>query len=253
MYDDFCAIFSESRLATYLKAANQDKQQALNLYKLNLRLSEALYPLLCLLEITLRNRISSVLIRHYGNNWFDGHQGKGFDEQNLPLLEGKNYEFDEIQKTKNKYLKRGKQITSDTLTADLNFGFWTGMMAGCYEKTLWQHYTSEVFPDAPRKYNLVRNLRSHRKELNRIRDLRNCVFHYEPVFSTKSLSFCSLLEDYEKAKNLLGWLSHDALKLLDEYDRFDSLVELIPQSMKSPPLQPPPKKNPGRGSRSNSA
>lgn len=241
MYDDLCAIFSKSRLATYLKAANQDKQQALDLYKLNLRLSEALYPLLCLLEITLRNRISSVLVRHYGNNWFDGHQGKWFDEQNLPLPEGKNYEFDEIQKTKNKYLKRGKQIKSDTLTADLNLGFWTGMIASYYERTLWQKYISEVFPDAPKKYNLARNLKLHRKELRDICNLRNRVFHHEPIFCTKSLSFCNLLKDYEKAKNLLGWLSQDALQLLDEYDRFDSLVELIPQSMKSPPLKPPPK------------
>lgn len=252
MYDDFYAIFSESRLATYLKAANQDKQQALDLYKLNLRLSEALYPLLCLLEITLRNRISSVLIRYYGNNWFDGHQGKWFDGQNLPLPAGKNYELDEIQRTKNKCLKRGKQITSDILTADLNFGFWTEMMTGRYEKTLWQKYISEVFPDAPRKYNLVRNLRSHRQELNRIRNLRNRVFHHEPVFSTKSLSFYELLADYNNAKKLIGWLSQDALRLLEEYDRFDSLVILIPPSMKSPPLQPQPKKNPGRGSSSNS-
>jgi hypothetical protein len=87
------------------------------------------------------------------------------------------------------------------------------MMAGRYEKTLWQHYTSEGFPDAPIKYNLVRNLHSHRQELNRIRDLRNHrVFHYEPVFP-------DLLADYNNAKKLISWLSQDALRLLEEFDR----------------------------------
>ena len=89
VYDTICSIFSEQRLATYLRATNQDKQQALELYKLNLRLSEALYPLLCVFEITLRNRISSVLVKHYGHNWFEGHEGKWFDGQTLPLPEGK--------------------------------------------------------------------------------------------------------------------------------------------------------------------
>ncbi|MEH2257742.1 Abi family protein [Nostoc sp.] len=233
MYKDICTIFSEPRLATYLKAANHDEQQALELYKLNLRLSESIYPTLCILEITLRNRISGVLVKHYGDTWFDGYKGEWFDGQFLPLTSGKkNYEWDEIQKTKYKLLKTQRLITKDTLTANLTFGFWTGMINRSYERRIWQNYISQIFADAPKKYNLIRNISSIRKDLHGIRELRNRVFHHEPIFCTKKMSFDDLVVNYDHAKKLTGWLSQDALIFLKKHDKLSSLLLSIPPSMK---------------------
>ncbi|MBS3029801.1 MAG: Abi family protein [Dolichospermum sp. DET50] len=75
-YDSLCIVFSEARLSRYLIATNQDKLEALKLYKLNMRLSESLYSFLCIFEITLRNRISNVLAQEFGDNWFEEKEGK---------------------------------------------------------------------------------------------------------------------------------------------------------------------------------
>jgi hypothetical protein len=75
-YDNLCIIFSESRLSTYLSATNEDKIEALKLYTLNMSLSESLYSFLCVFEIALRNRISNVLVKEFGDNWFEEKAGK---------------------------------------------------------------------------------------------------------------------------------------------------------------------------------
>jgi hypothetical protein len=230
-WDALCAIFSQSRLQTYLKAANQDREEALNLYKLNLKLSEALYPSLCLFEITLRNRISSVLVKHYGDNWFDGDQGRWLDGKSISFSPKEEYnsELEAINILKSKFQKKNKEINSDNLTANLSFGFWTGMLNRCYEKPLWQQHIIEVFPDVhPSNYNLKRNISQIRDNLVRIRNLRNRVFHYEPLFGTRNQYFANLLADYASAKKLIGWLNHDALKLLESEDRFKEIVTSIP-------------------------
>lgn len=229
-WDALCAIFSQSRLQTYLKAANQDREEALNLYKLNLKLSEALYPSLCLFEITLRNRISSVLVKHYGDNWFDGYQGNWLDGKSISFGPKEyNSELEAINILKSEFPKKNKEINSDNLTANLSFSFWTGMLNGCYEKTLWQKHIKEVFPDVhPSNYNLKRNISQIRNKLVRIRKLRNRVFHYEPLFGTRNQYFANLLADYASAKKLMGWLNHDALKLLESEDRFKEIVTSIP-------------------------
>ncbi|MEH2384579.1 MAG: Abi family protein [Nostoc sp.] len=233
MYNDIRAVFSESRLATYLKAANQDEQKALELYKLNLMLSESIYPTLCILEITLRNRISGVLVKHYGDNWFEGDKGKWFDGQFLALPTRKyNRELDAIQKTSSELLKKKRLVTKDTLTANLTFAFWTGMTSGCYERSIWQRYISQIFPNAPKNYNLIRNLYSIRDNLHGIRELRNRTFHHEPIFCTKKMSFSDLIANYDHAKKLTGWLSQDALIFLNKHDQFSSLVVSIPSNMK---------------------
>ena len=154
--------------------------------------------------------------------------------------------MDEIQKTKLKLSKKRKTVTSDTLSAELDFGFWTGMMASYYEKKIWQKHISKVFLDAPKNYNLVREFSTIRNELHEIRNLRNRVFHHEPIFCTKKLSFDDMLVKYNQSKKLIGWLSQDAFRLLDKHEQFSSFVLLIPPSMKSSIIQPSPS-NPGKG------
>ncbi len=227
-WDALCAIFSKPRLETYLKAANDDQEEALKLYKLNLSLSEALYPTLCILEIALRNRISSVLVTHYGETWFDGHAGKWFDGKDIMARAKPNYELEAIANLKSELLKQGQPITSDAVTSNLTFGFWTGLFKRAYVKTLWDKHITEIFPDVrPINYNLKSNLQMIRNQLDCIRDLRNRVFHHEPLFGTPKQSFAELLADCANARKLIGWLSQDALRLLDSQDRFKEIVASI--------------------------
>lgn len=228
-WDALCAIFSKPRLETYLKAANDDQEESLNLYKLNLRLSEALYPTICILEIALRNRISSVLVTHYGETWFDGYAGKWFDGEDIMERAKPNYELEAIANLKSELLKKKQPITSDAVMSNLTFGFWTGLFKKAYVKTLWDKHITEIFPDVrPINYNLKSNLQIIRKQLDRIRERRNRVFHHEPLFGTPKQSFAELLADCANARKLISWLSQDALRLLESQDRFKATVASLP-------------------------
>jgi hypothetical protein len=110
-------------------------------------------------------------------------------------------------------------------------------MGSDYDRIIWHivspRYIHEVFPNAPEKYNLMRDIKRIRRILNEIRVIRNRVFHHEPVFNTRNLSFDGLLTTYENAKELLGWLSEDALCFFEENNQFEKLVNSIPSSMRS--------------------
>ncbi|MBS3035002.1 MAG: hypothetical protein HCA27_22035 [Dolichospermum sp. DET67] len=132
--------------------------------------------------------------------------------------------------------KASESVKSDTLTPELNFGFWTEIMGSDYDKIIWliekNRYVKEVFPNAPAKLNFARDIKRIRKIIYDIKVVRNRVFHHEPVFNTRKLSFNELLTTYKDAKELLGWLSRDALCFFEGNNQFESLVNLIPSSMK---------------------
>ncbi|QEI43424.1 hypothetical protein BMF77_04044 [Dolichospermum sp. UHCC 0315A] len=98
-------------------------------------------------------------------------------------------------------------------------------MGSDYDRIIWHigspRYIHEVFPNAPEKHNLMRDIKRIRRILNEIRVIRNRVFHHEPVFNTRNLSFDELLTTYENAKELLGWLSKDALCFFEENNQFE--------------------------------
>jgi hypothetical protein len=49
---------SRKRFSTYLRETNNDFEKAIQLYQTNIHFSEAFYPLLSILEISLRNAIN---------------------------------------------------------------------------------------------------------------------------------------------------------------------------------------------------
>ena len=165
-------------------------------------------------------------------------QDKNRNTQRARLLQ----QIDKAKEEINKHNKKinnpqyHKKITSDTLTPELNFGFWTEIMGSEYDKIIWliqkNSYVKDVFPNAPAKLNFARDLKRIRRILYNIRVIRNRVFHHEPLFNTKKLSFDELLTTYKDAKELLGWLSKDALCFFEENNQFEKLVNSIPSSMK---------------------
>ena len=66
---------SHERFGRYMAWAGGDRDRALELYALNIRVSEALYPPLQMLEVVLRNRIHTVLSEARQPAWFteDGY------------------------------------------------------------------------------------------------------------------------------------------------------------------------------------
>ncbi len=74
-YETHCSI---PRLRRYYDATNGDTQKAIQLYNLNMKLSQAFFLPLTVFEVTLRNRINHVLSNYFGDSDWIINQKTGF-------------------------------------------------------------------------------------------------------------------------------------------------------------------------------
>lgn len=158
-------------------------------YAWNIALSESLYaPLLCL-EVSLRNNIHSVISHSYGDQtWY-----------NIPnLLKGQE-DKQRVEKAKTKLRERNKPLEAGHVVAELTFGFWTSLFDTRYEQVLWPRLLESVVPGIPRK---IRTRAELSRRLNDIRNLRNRVFHYEPIWYWSDLQ-----AKHDKILEFTSWLN----------------------------------------------
>jgi len=183
IFDELSTLFSQERLAGYLRHTDcNNKSDALIAYSWNIELSQALYPALQVLEITLRNSLHRAITTAYKTSyWFD-----------LSFLHPK--EMAVVNQAKD--------------------GFWTSLFDVRYEynQTLWPRLLKPVFQHMPKRYRTRQYLS---RELNRIRYLRNRIFHYESIWHWKDLS-----EQHESLINLVRWLSPLAANYVSVFDCF---------------------------------
>jgi hypothetical protein len=175
---------SRDRLTRYLIASNGDRCRALILYERNTYLSEGLYGVIQPLEIALRNAIHHVMANDMAKtDWYD----------HIPSL--KPAEKNSIAQAKENIIKQRKAISPSRVIAELNFGFWTRLIAPRYEKALWVRHIYKAFPNMRPP-----DRKSAFRRLDDIRVLRNRVAHHEPIFSRH------LGQDYERIIEALRWI-----------------------------------------------
>ena len=116
---------SSPRFNVYLEHADSDYVRAYRIYKANIELSEAFYPVLSMLEICLRNAINEELKVHFGDSyWFKKYLPKEF----MPF----------IIEAERKIVAQHKVLTSDRIVAELSFGFWNRLFNRNYTYLLWK-------------------------------------------------------------------------------------------------------------------
>ncbi len=195
---------STPRFNVYLEEANLDFEKAYLLYKINIELSEAFYPVLAVIEISLRNAIHETLKVHFQDEfWF---------KNKLPL-EFLTFVSDATQKL----TLRRKTITSDRIIAELNFGFWTTLFNRNYASLLWKPLRL-IFRNTPKH---IRKRDTISDVLHHIRILRNRVYHYEPVFNNLK----NLEARHKEMLLFLFWLDKDLPGLLYDIDGFKDILE----------------------------
>ncbi|MEI9957820.1 MAG: hypothetical protein WDM90_16320 [Ferruginibacter sp.] len=116
---------SSSRFNVYLAKTNNDFNKAYLLYKVNIELSEAFYPILSVLEVSLRNAVNETLKLHFNDSyWFKNSLPVEF----LPF----------VSDATQKLTAQRKNITADRIIAELNFGFWNRLFNRHYTGLLWK-------------------------------------------------------------------------------------------------------------------
>jgi hypothetical protein len=184
---------SRERLSSYGDLSDQTFSEILAKYIWNLNLCESLYQSLHWLEISLRNNIHVAFSSAWGDDWHIN--GSLFTK-----------EQEMINKTiKNINLPREKISPAD-ITAATNFGLWTSLFRGEYEQKL-RPLLKNIFPHVQPYSERTRSNLSNK--LHGIRNFRNRVFHFEPIFNYKPE------KKYADIQQMINWVAPELLPILE--------------------------------------
>jgi hypothetical protein len=195
---------SGPRFNVYLSKTNNDFDKAYRLYKVNIELSEAFYPILSVLEVSLRNAVNEALKLHFNDPyWFKNSLPVEF----LPY----------VSEATQKLTAQHKNITADRIIAELNFGFWNRLFNRHYTGLLWKPLRL-IFKNTPKH---LRQRDTIADALYRIRTLRNRIYHYEPIFGNLQ----NIENQYNEMLTFLTWFDNDLPKLLTDIDRSTGILK----------------------------
>lgn len=193
--------FSAARLARYKALCAGDEVGAASVYVNNMLLAGAMTPMLSVLEIALRNGIHRRMSALYQRpDWWEV----------LAINLAFARQTKEVNGAKDRLQRRAETATSDKIVAELNFGFWNSLFNGGFTTVLWKDLRL-VFPHCPKT---LRKRTPISSALNQMRDLRNRVFHHEPLLWLHP----DLPGLHARGMEVIGWIDPQLVDWLAGYD-----------------------------------
>lgn len=216
--EKYASTISVERLRSFIQSEEDTLDIILERYRNNIRISQALYPELSILEVTLRNAINLTFCKHISETWIEDEiqQQKILAEQ----------EHAKLLRAYNETMKEYKQqrFTIGKVIANLNFGFWTGLCSKRYSTKIWhkKECFRGVFANYPSEAQQINMLS---KKLTSIRKLRNRIFHYEPILTK------SLLNKYNEILEVMSYLPQDNGGILKDTSNFLDVYNKIAKDL----------------------
>lgn len=221
-YPEFEEIMSVARMSRYRTATDSTKK-AMTLYRLNLRLSQELFIVICCFEICLRNAINKHNITKFGNNWLQDSATQGGFFNNIYCKFTCTNINDAIHKLNHTF-------THSKLVAELGFGFWRFMFAQnqytATGKTLLKIFPSKPISTPLTQYNNIYIF----NQLAKINDIRNRIAHHEPICFTTGQPIKNTIyarQHYAIIRQLFQWMNIDEFALLFGLDHVEIICNRI--------------------------
>lgn len=211
---------SQPRLQRFLSATGNSQKKAQKLYRVNLRVSQAFYPVLNLFEIFLRNTLNYHVSSHFSNpNWIISEK-TGFMSD--PTLASSQFFLKKsIQKAESTIRRKGSTVTSGKVIAEQSLGFWTSLF-NTHHYRLVGGSPIHAFPNKPAHAN--RNLIN--QKLNTIREFRNRIYHNEPIcFNSLNIDFSEAQYIKNEVYQLLNWIDPDLTGYVEYFDGIPSKID----------------------------
>lgn len=202
--------FSSQRFRKFEAYVNGNTSKAEELYKDNILLSEALYPVLSVFEVSLRNAIHLELEKYHGRaDWYE--EWRYYPDLRTPL--------ELIDDAITQIHDRQEDINPGKIIAEMTLGFWISLFNARYERYLWKplRLCFKQIPKNQRQRQVVSS------NLNKIRVLRNRVYHYEPI----CWNLNALEDNYQRIITTLGWIDQDLMKWCNDIDGFPDVLDEI--------------------------
>jgi hypothetical protein len=216
---DIFETISKARLQPYIDSPRtKDQWEALTLYMYNATVSESLYVPLQNFEVGLRNRLHAVLTDKFGTDkWYEQEAERFASERKSPVHDA----ISEVEKR-----KVDGEFKPGDIVAELNLGFWHSVFSEKFRSLLWPSYIFKVFPSAPHTHgNEDEQERIYQRvvpTITAIKDLRNRVYHYEPVvWNTTRLT--SL---YHEITLITSWMSPDLMASMRVTARYQEVMDI---------------------------
>lgn len=221
-YNKLEYFLSQPRLERFLRSTGNSKSKAQQLYRINLRVSQAFYPILNLFEIFLRNSINNQVTSHFANpNWILNEK-TGFMNDNS-LRPSKFYLKNSVQKAENTIRRKRGTISSGKVIAEQSFGFWTSLFEPHHYRLIGG-VIIHCFPNKP--HNVNRSVIS--QKLNRIREFRNRIYHNEPIcFNGNNIDFSSAENIRDEIFDILIWIDPELASYIEYFNGINSKIQLI--------------------------
>jgi hypothetical protein len=204
---------SADRLSKYRQPGDSDGM-VLARYLWNTLLSEALYPTMQALEVTLRNSMHDAIAAKYANTaWYD-IAGLLERDDRKQLAVAKQKLSDAAVKQR---VAAARMLTPGRIVAELPFGFWTSLLNSPYEtnRAFWPQLVVPVFPHAPRARRTRRTLA---ERAHRIRILRNRISHHEPIWASPRL-----VQTHSDILAMISWINPAICDTIKLFDRFPTV------------------------------
>jgi len=205
------ASLSAARIGTYENllgglAGIQQTEKALRLYMWNAQISSAFFLPLHFCEVIMRNAVSDVIEKVYGERW---PWSIGF-ERSLPIpVHGYKPKDDLIN-------ARRHQPTTGKVIAELKFVFWQKLLTGRFDTRLWNNHIFTAFPYAAATGLNATQLRQDLYNgLETVRKLRNRIAHHEPIISRNlddDFSTIRIIISY-RCQHSLEWMLNNQILL----------------------------------------
>lgn len=192
----FEKLFAKERLSRYRTAASNDPAKTEAIYKHNLRISMAFYPILSSFEVASRNLINHELSNFFGDpDWIiNQHGGSGFMSR--------GFHYNAIKKSKRKLQRAQKPITAGRLIAEQSLGFWVEF----FERAPYRAVSGRPIHVFAQKLATA-NRATIRGKLHKIRLFRNRVYHNAPIiFNSNTLDWSIPEESRDSIQLLCYWM-----------------------------------------------
>ena len=214
---------SSSRISTY-KSNGHTEIETIADYVLNAKISQNFYFLLQNLEVSLRNAIYDSFKKNYPNSdFFYLFENNSFNRYKSKKEKHSRECWKMICAAKYNILSKRININDGKIISELNFGFWITILLSTDTKytNMWRKIFIEVFPN----YKIMTSIDNDKiivgTIINQIRNFRNRIFHYEPIFNK------NIEQIHKDIIIIIGWINKDMQWLSITFDEFKNLQEKI--------------------------
>ncbi|MBS9439979.1 hypothetical protein EAE91_23390 [Photorhabdus noenieputensis] len=234
---------SERRISTYKRGFNtEDEAECLGLYIWNKRLCATFFPVLQLLEVSLRNSL------YYGHlayqrqklidsglppaaaemaidrNWIQHFYLNTEDNKFMKSREAVENALSSIQEEK-------REVTPDELIAKLTFGVWSNICSNHHKSDkqgslkIWPEMIDFSFPGEKVTFKHITN------DIKKLNFLRNRIAHHEPIWHNKK-SFSveghinTVLNSFKMCLNLIKYINPSNLKTIVIMESIEQITQL---------------------------